>query len=268
MAELDVLIPTYNRPGALAVTLTSLALQTHRDFRVTISDQSEMDEIDSSMEVQTAISVLRSHGNAVEVHKNLPRRGMAEQRQFLFDKVKLPYALFIDDDLILESFVAQNMVDVIREEKCGFVGCAPIGLSYMDDVRPHEQAIQFWEGPVKPESIQIGSPAWDRHLLHNAANLVHVERKLGLTADRPRRYKVAWVGGCVVYDSDQLHSAGGFHFWRELPPNHCGEDVLAQLRVMARFGGCGLIPSGVYHLEIPTTVPNRDVNAPVALQGD
>jgi hypothetical protein len=38
--------------------------------------------------------------------------------------------------------------------------------------------------------------------------------------------------------------------------------VLAQLRVMARFGGCAVIPSGAYHLELPTTVPRRDCDAP------
>jgi hypothetical protein len=72
----------------------------------------------------------------------------------------------------------------------------------------------------------------------------------------------AWIGGCVLYDSARLRAAGGFGFWRELPPEHCGEDVLAQLRVMARFGGCGLIPSGACHQELPTTVPWRRHDAP------
>jgi hypothetical protein len=50
-----------------------------------------------------------------------------------------------------------------------------------------------------------------------------------------------------------------------LPPDHCGEDVLVQLRVMERFGGCGLIPSGAYHMELPTTLPDREVDAPMVL---
>ncbi|HVK54470.1 MAG TPA: glycosyltransferase, partial [Burkholderiales bacterium] len=40
MSHLDVLIPTYARPAALAVTLTSLCAQTYRSFDVVISDQS------------------------------------------------------------------------------------------------------------------------------------------------------------------------------------------------------------------------------------
>jgi hypothetical protein len=76
---------------------------------------------------------------------------------------------------------------------------------------------------------------------------------------------VAWIGGCVLYDVAALRSVGGFDFWEELPAAHAGEDVLAQLRVMARFGGCGLLPSGAYHQELPTTLTERAVDAPFAL---
>jgi hypothetical protein len=92
-----------------------------------------------------------------------------------------------------------------------------------------------------------------------------VQERLGLTTGRQRRYRVAWVGGCVLYDTGKLRAAGGFTFWRDLPCSHCGEDVLAQLRVMARFGGCGLIPSGVYHQELPTTLEDRRISAPHVL---
>lgn len=40
-ATVDILIPTYRRPAALAVTLTSLISQTCRDFRIVISEQTE-----------------------------------------------------------------------------------------------------------------------------------------------------------------------------------------------------------------------------------
>jgi hypothetical protein len=109
---------------------------------------------------------------------------------------------------------------------------------------------------------------WQRHHLHSAANLHHVAERLGLTRERERIYRVAWVGGCVLYDTAKLRACGGFEFWRELPPEHCGEDVFAQQRVMARFGGCGLIPSGAYHQELPTTLPKRDVDAPRVLALD
>ncbi len=265
-AAVDVLIPTYRRPAALAVTLTSLCAQTLRDFRVVISDQTEGTEPTQSGEVQAALRVLRVHGHAVEVHKHLPRRGMAEHRQFLLNQATAPYVLFLDDDLILEPDVVERMYAAIREERCGFVGSAVIGLSFLDDVRPHEQAIEFWDGPVQPETVRPGTPAWERHRLHNAANLFHLQQRLRLSPRQQRKYRVAWVGACVLYDTAKLRAAGGFSFWPDLPADHCGEDVLAQLRVMERFGGCGLIPSGVYHQELPTTIADRRVDAPKVLR--
>ncbi len=264
-AIIDVLIPTYRRSAALAVTLTSLCAQTFADFRVVISDQTEADQPLPTPEVQAALRVLAIHGQAIALHRHLPRRGLAEQRQFLLDQVTAPYALFLDDDLILEPDVIGRMYKAIREEDCGFVGCAAIGLSFIQDVRPQEQAIAFWQGPVQPETVKPGSPAWERFRLHNAANLYHVQQRLGLSPDRQRKYRIAWAAGCGLYDTTKLRDVGGFEFWRDLPAEHCGEDVLTQLRVMARYGGCGLIPSGVYHQELPTTVPNRSVDAPQLL---
>ncbi len=260
-AELDVLIPTYRRPAALAVTLATLLGQSFSDFRVIVSNQTE-DPDPPAGEVEAVVRVLRAHGHEVQTLRHLPRRGLAEQRQFLLDRSSSPYVLYLDDDLILEPWVLGQMLGALRELAIGFVGCAVIGLSYLDDVRPDQQRIELWEGPVEPEEVRPDSPAWERHKLHNAANLYHVQRKLGVQPTTLRAYRVAWVGGCVLYDSAKLRAAGSFQFWRELPPEHSGEDVLAQLRVMSRFGGCGLIPSGVYHQELPTTVPHREFDAP------
>ena len=264
--RVDILIPAYNRPAALAVTLTSLASQSFRDFRLVISDQTEDFNIAEAGVVQAVLRLLSAHGHEIIVHKHLPFRGMAEQRQFLLDQACTPYALFLDDDLILEPFVLHNMRKAIEEENCGFVGSAVIGLSYLDDVRPQEQEIEFWEGRVMPEMIWVDSKEYQRYRLHNAANLYHVAQNLGLTPQRPLKDRVAWVGGCNLYDAAKLRKVGGFQFWKDLPKQHAGEDVLAQFRVMARYGGCGLIPSGVYHQEHPTTLPDRSVDAPKVLE--
>jgi hypothetical protein len=136
----------------------------------------------------------------------------------------------------------------------------------LDDVRPHQQAIEFWDQQVTPEIIRPDTVEWQRYPLHNAANILHVARDLGLTPLTQQVYKVAWVGGCVLYDTEKLRTSGGFQFWEQLPDEHCGEDVYAQIRVMERFGGCGLIPTRVYHQELPTTVVNRTVDAPKVLQ--
>src|ERR687883_1965309 len=85
----DVLIPTCDRPEALAVTLTSLCAQTLPTFRVVISDQTERPDLPDGAvctpEVLTPLRLLAARGRKVETHVHLPRRGLAEQRQFLLD---------------------------------------------------------------------------------------------------------------------------------------------------------------------------------------
>jgi GT2 family glycosyltransferase len=261
----DVLIPTFERPGALAVTLTALGSQTMTDLRVFVSGQGERAAV-NVREVAAAARYLEARGNQFEFVHHLPRRGMAEQRQFLLDNARAPYALFLDDDVICEPDLLERLIRAIHRERCGFVGSAVIGLSYVDDIRPDEQHIELWDGPVEPEIVDPESPEWRRHELHNAANLWHVQERLRIRREWARLYKVAWVGGCVLYDVAKLRAVGGFGFWRQLPDVHVGEDVLAEQRVMARFGGAALIPSGAYHQELPTTLPVRDVDAPLALR--
>jgi hypothetical protein len=260
----DILIPTYRRATALAITLAGLVSQSYRPLRIVVSDQTEDEPIPSrSPEVEGVVRVLDGVGIAVERHRHVPPRGMAEHRQSLLDRARAPYALFLDDDVLLEHDVVERLVRAIRGARCGFVGSALVGLSHRGDIRPHEEAIEFWDGGVRPELITTGGSAWPRHRLHNAANLRHLQDRLGVTEDR--LYKVAWVGGCVLYDVAKLRATGGFRFWRRLPRRHAGEDVLAQQQVMARFGGAGLFPSGSYHLELPTTIDDRRVDAPRVL---
>lgn len=220
---------------------------------------------------------LRARGIAVDTFRHLPRRGMAEQRAFLLAQASAPYCLFLDDDVIVEPDLVARLHAAMRAQRCGFVGSAVHGLSYLGQVRPEQEAIAFWDGPVQPETVRPGTAAWARHHLHSAANLFHVQSRLaggqgGMpgphapAAQVPTRlYRVAWIGGCVLFDTGKLRAAGGFDFWRDLPAEHCGEDVLAQLRVMERYGGCGILPSGAYHMELPTTVNVREVDAPLVL---
>lgn len=260
--HLDILVPTCDRPCALAVTLASLAAQTVRPMHIVVSDQSAACGVADQPEVAGVLRVLYALGHRIETFRHLPRRGMAEQRAFLLSKARCAYCLFLDDDVMLESDLVERLLHAIGEQQCGFVGSSVHGLSHLPDLRPSQEAIEFWDTRVQPEFIEPDSPEWDRHHLHSAANLFHVQHNLSLSNGSTRCYKVAWVGGCVLFDTAMLRAAGGFDFWPRLPPEHAGEDVLAQLRVMARYGGCAIIPSGAYHLELPTTLATRDVDAP------
>lgn len=262
MPAIDVLIPNYERPEALAVTLTALLAQELQDFRIIIADQSQDEGLPDKPPLSTVIALHRQHGREVLWLRNLPRRGMAQQREFLLEHSTADYCLMLDSDVILEPFVLQLMFNVLQEQGCGFVGQGLIGLSFTEDFRPEQQGLELWEGKVQPETVTPDSPEWQRYRLHNAANVLHAQQKLGATVEQPLLYKLAWAGGCVLYDRQKLLEAGGFAFWEELPPEHAGEDVLAQLRVMKRFGGCGILPSGAYHQELPTTITERKVDAP------
>ena len=262
MALVDVLIPTYRRKTGLAVVLTSLLGQTFTDFNVVISDQTDYEQscLDT-IEIQTLVQALRWHGHQVALHHHLPPRGLAEQRQFLLEQSSARYVHYIDDDVLLDPPVMQRMVQVLMHEGCGFVGCPAIGLGYLHDVRPQQQQIELWEGPIQAEPFDAHTIPWERHKVNNAANPLHLEQRLAADG-RVVRYKVAWVGGAnVLFDREKLLRVGGFSWWRRLPPQHAGEEVVVQFLLLNTYGGCGILPSGTYHLGLPTTVEDRTRNA-------
>src|SRR4051794_5766471 len=100
--SLDVLIPTVSRRSELAVTLAGLAAQDDPAFRVVISDQSDDGAGLADPAVRAMIRVLRVQGRPVETLSHRPRRGLAEQRQFLLERSSAEFVLFLDDDVWLE----------------------------------------------------------------------------------------------------------------------------------------------------------------------
>ena len=267
--EVDVLVPTVGRPAELATTLAGLAAQTDVAFRLVLSDQSTGQDATAEPAVAAMLRVLEAQGRPVTLLAHPERRGLAEHRQHLLDHATAPAVLYLDDDVWLEPGTVRRMLDALRDLGCGFVGSAVQGLSYLQDRRPHETAVfEPWDGPVVPEVVRRGTREFDRLSLHNAANPAHVAAGLDVAPGGWVPYRVAWVGACVLYDREALETVGGFGFWPTLPAEHSGEDVVAQWRVMERFGGAGILPSGAVHLESPTTVTDRRVDAPDVLFDD
>jgi GT2 family glycosyltransferase len=259
---LDVLVPTRNRAAELAVTLAGLAGQDEPDFAVVVSDQSDGAPDWEHPAVAAMVRVLEVQGRPVRLTRHLPRQGMSEHRQFLLDCSSSAQVLFVDNDVWLEPGSLQRMSDALTTLDCGFVGMAVQGLSYLADDRPAERAtFELWSNGVHPERIRRTEPGFSRWPLHNAANPTHLSAALDLGPDEWRAYRIAWLGGCVLYDRARLVQCGGFDFWDALPPDHSGEDVAAQWRVMEKYGGAGILPTGAVHLESPTTLPHRPVEA-------
>ena len=262
MALVDVLIPTCNRKTGLAIVLMGLLGQTFKDFNVVVSDQTpDENEYLSSIEIQTVVRALEWHGHQVTLHRHLPPKGMAEQRHFLLEQSRARYVHFIDDDVVLDPPVMERMLSTLQAEGCGFVGCPATGLEYLHDVRPHQQNIEVWEGPVRPEPFEPDNLPWERHKVNNAANPLHLEQRL-VRDGQVVRYKLAWVGGAnVLFDRQKLLEVGGFSWWNRLPVGHAGEEVVVQFLLIRKYGGCGILPTGTYHLGLPTNVADRQRNA-------
>jgi hypothetical protein len=256
MARIDVLLPTCNRPLALAMTLSGLALQEFADMRLIVADQSS-ESLRTRPAIAALVRVLEARsGNRIEWHHRASRHGIAEQRAFLLGCARAPAVLFLDDDVLMEPWVTYELLAALEREACGFVGAFPAGLSFRNDVRPAQQHVEFWNGPVLPEIVEPGTSEWQRFHLHRAANLYHASLKHAPA--RPRLYKVSWVASCILYDRAKLLSVGGFDFWPRLPRYHSGEEVLVQNLLMRRYGGCAMMPSGTYHAEEPSTVLNSE----------
>ncbi len=255
MPVVDVLLPTCNRLQSLILTLSGLADQDFRSIHLVLADQSDSPVMDDPV-VQSLLRIIRAHSGTCEYYHRLPSQGIAEQREFLLSQASSDYVLYLDDDVFMEPWVLGKLVETIEAEECGFVGAFPTGLSYKDDYRPDQQAIEYWEGPVQPEIVDPETPEWERWQLHRAANLYHVCQEL--PAGEIRLYKVAWIAACILYDRQKLLSIGGFSFWQRLPRYHSGEEVLVQNLLMRKYGGCALIPSGTYFSELPSTVLNDE----------
>jgi hypothetical protein len=242
--------------------LTSLLGQTLTDFDVIISSQTgpNQDYLDN-VEIQTLVQALSLRGQRVTLLRHLPRRGLAEHRQFLLEQSHAPYVHFLDDDVLLDPMVMERMLGIIRYEGCGFVGCRRSGYSsFMTSC--HTSCATSNHG--RNRSAQSRSPqtlSRGNGIVNNAANPLHLEQQY-CRAGQIVRYKVAWVGGVnVLYDRAKLLSVGGFSWWERLPPEHAGEEVEAQFLLIRKYGGCGILPSGTYHLGLPTTIPERKRNA-------
>jgi len=254
VASVDILLPTYNRLESLIMTLSGVAAQTVRDVHVIVADQSQEPAAESQV-VQTLGRVITARGGSVEWYYREPMHGIAEQRDFLLKQTTARAVLYLDDDVLMEPWVVERLLDTLDSEQCGFVGAFPAGLSHLDDVRPEQQIIEYWDGPVSPEAVDPGSPQWERWQLHRAANLYHVAQSIARDA-LPRLYKVAWIASCIMYDRAKLLEVGGFSFWSRLPRYHSGEEVLVQNLLMRRWGGCAILPSGTYYSQVPSTVLN------------
>lgn len=146
--EVDVLVPTRDRPVELATTLAGLAAQHDVSFRVLVSDQSDGPASFDTPAAATLLRVLALRGRPVHTTRHFPRRGLAEHRAALLAAARARYVLYLDDDVWLEPGALARLTTAIERLSCGFVGAAVQGLSYLHDIRPDGlEPFERWDGP-------------------------------------------------------------------------------------------------------------------------
>jgi hypothetical protein len=243
----DVLIPTTGPPASLGATLSSLANQRYPSFRV-MATRPPLDEADEP-ELSGLVRLLETGGHPVRfVDAPAPGRD-GGRAQALLDLAAAEYVLVVDDGIFLEADLLGRLVGGLRASGGALLGSSVVDLRFRDEHRPDEEVIDFWDGPVRPEEIRLDSRAWARRKVHRGANLQHLRERLPRTRDR--LYRVADIGGCVLYDTARLRSVGGFRPLGDHgrhPSMPLSTTSAAQLRLLDRYGGAGLFPSGAYRL--------------------
>jgi hypothetical protein len=249
----DVLIPTAGSAAGLGATLASLANQRYPSFRVTAAWPHL--EGDEAPWLAGLVRVLEARGHAVRLVDAGATSLEGGRAQALLDRAAAEYVLVVEDGVFLEADLLGRLVAGIRASGSAFVGSNVVDLRFRDEHRPEEEAIEFWDGPVRPEEIRVATRGWARRKVHRGANLQHLRERLPRTRDR--LYRVADIGGCVLYDTARLRSIGGFRPERDprrssaVPASNASA---SQLRLLERYGGAGLFPSGAYRLTTSTTL--------------
>ena len=246
----DVIVPGAWSSDGLATALASLASQRYPAFRVAAA---RPPNDDGGSSVRGIAAVLEARGHAVTLHDLSTGPTAGHRRQALLELATAPYVLLVDDGIYLEPDLLGRLVAAIRSTRCGVIGSAVVDLRYRHEHHPEEQAIEFWDGPVRAEDVQPGTRAWSRRHLHRGANLEHLRERLPRTRDR--LYRIADIQGCVLYDRAELVAIGGFSGPGEREQARpLSLEAAAQLRVLGRSGGAGLFPSGAYRI-VPGQAP-------------
>jgi hypothetical protein len=250
----DVLIPTTGSPASLGATLSSLANQRYPSFRV-MATRPPLNAA-AEPELSGLAGVLEAGGHAVRFVDGQAAGRDGGRAQALLDLAAAEYVLIVEDGIFLDADLLGRLVGGLRASGGAFLGSSVIDLRFRDEHRPDEEAIEFWDGPVRPEEIGVDSRAWARRKVHRGANLQHLRERLPRTRDRV--YHVADIGGCVLYDTAKLRSVGGFRPLGDRgrhPSIPLSTTSATQLRLLDRYGGAGLFPSGAYRLTPIATEP-------------
>jgi glycosyltransferase involved in cell wall biosynthesis len=118
--KLSVIVPTYNRPSLLRVTLDSVLAQELDDFRLIVLDNASTDDtpevVRGYMSRDSRVSCIRNPRN-IGMIRNLNRAFAINRSQYV--------TVFHDDDVMLPGFLATVVRTLDEHPTAGFVVVEP-----------------------------------------------------------------------------------------------------------------------------------------------
>ena len=203
--------------------------------------------------VKTLGRVIEERGGAVEWHHRPPLHGIAEQRDFLLRQATAETVLYLDDDVLMEPWVSS-------------------GYSRFSKMR----GAALWERfPQGCHIATIGDPISRR----STSGRIRCYRRLlnwragsgSAGSCTGRRTSITLPIRCLLDHGGATRSPGsppasstigaswrpwGLLVLAAAAALSLREEVLVQNLLMRRWGGCGMVPSGTYYSQVPTTVLN------------
>jgi GT2 family glycosyltransferase len=205
----SVIVPTYNRPAALARTLEALR---GMDFP---ADRLELVVVDSGPVDRGADAVARSHHARYE---RCPDRGVSAARNHGAGVASGELLMFVDDDIVVgESNLRQHEAIHARNDRCLVSGhwefdpelrlrleASPLGrfrLAYEDEYnKPHGVEGAAVSGQVHPQSLAAANLSIRAEIFHSLGGF---DGRFPVGAeDQDLAWRAARAGCVLVYDFD------------------------------------------------------------------
>lgn len=109
MEKVDILLATYNGEEYIREQLDSILNQTHKEFRLLISDDGSTDE------TRNILNEYKAKDDRIEIFMQEKNLGVVKNFEFLLKKVDAKYYMFSDQDDIWKKEKIEKSLEKIKE---------------------------------------------------------------------------------------------------------------------------------------------------------
>lgn len=160
--KLSIIIPVYNDPNGIKITLNSLIEQTYSDYTILSVDNNSTD---NTTEIITTIA--SDYSVLVQPHKETDIQSSYAARNTGIEHASGDVLLFLDADMwVPETWIA-DMVTTLESNDYDYLGC---NVEVVADDQPN-----FWEGYEQSFSFPVKTYLADKHFAPTCALAVRRE---------------------------------------------------------------------------------------------